>query len=116
MTDQPPFDPPFDHRDDPDDMVFVDELADLGPTDEGCTWCLGGFAPAGTHPIIGLVYVACIHCTDTCHCCNGTGLFPADTTCNQCLLDALAVLGYTAVFCHTCTGVLTVHPATEVTT
>lgn len=94
--------PSFDHDDEYDDVVYA-ETSNLG-----CTWCLASFAPAGTHPILGLVYVACMYCTDICQCCGGIGLFPADTTCIHCLTGALAELGYTAMFCHTCGGILTV--------
>ncbi|GIJ44513.1 hypothetical protein Val02_13990 [Virgisporangium aliadipatigenens] len=81
----------------------------------GCDLCLGGFVPAGTHPILGLVYEACPHCNERCRCCDGNGLFPADTTCPHCLSDALDSVGYVAVFCHTCAGVIAVYPK-EVTT
>jgi hypothetical protein len=100
--------------------VTVEELAglpdpDCEPADyAGCTYCLGGFSPAGTHPILGLVYTACTHCGEACQCCDTTGLFPADTTCPHCLNEALAVLGMTAEFCHTCAGVLAVRPTLEV--
>ncbi|GAA1028509.1 hypothetical protein GCM10009557_13800 [Virgisporangium ochraceum] len=100
----PPFEP-----DDYDDMIQVD------PAELGCEWCLSGFAPAGTHHVLGLVYVACRHCTDTCPCCGGIGIFPADSTCQHCLTDALATLGYTATFCHTCVGILTVQRIEETT-
>lgn len=96
---------PFDHDDEFDDVAYVD------PAELGCTWCLGGFAPAGTHHILGLVYIACRHCTDLCTCCAGLGIFPADTTCQHCLAEALTALGYTATFCHSCAGVLTVERA-----
>lgn len=104
------------HDDDPDE--YGSEFAGLDLSNLTCGWCLGGFAPAGTHPVLGLVYTACIHCTDPCRCCDATGLFPADTTCMRCLHAALAAVGYTASFCHTCNGVLTVEPvgpAEEVT-
>lgn len=97
----------FPHDDDPDDI----NLAGLDLSDLGCGWCLGGFTPIGTHPVLGLVYTACVHCTDPCRCCNTLGLFPADTTCMRCLHDALAALCYTAEFCHSCAGVITVDPA-----
>jgi hypothetical protein len=106
MTDHP--DSPY-HDDDNAEIAGIDQ------SELGCIYCLGGFAPAGTHLILGLVYVACIHCAEFCSCCNGLGLFPADTTCPHCLAEALAAVGYTAGFCHTCAGVLTVHPTTEVT-
>lgn len=96
--------PSFDHDDEYDDIDFADS------TGLGCTWCLAGFTPTGTHPVIGLVYVACMHCTDICTCCGGIGLFPADTTCQHCLTEALTAIGYTATFCHTCVGMLTVEP------
>jgi hypothetical protein len=92
------------HDDEPDEFAGLD-LSDLG-----CGWCLGGFAPVGTHPVLGLVYTACIHCTDPCRCCDAIGLFPADTTCMRCLAEALAAVGHTASFCHSCNGVLAVHP------
>jgi hypothetical protein len=107
-----------DNRDDqisPDDQARIDRAVAEFAAFLDCLWCLGGYVPAGTHPILGLVYHACTNCTDQCPCCDGVGLFPADTTCPHCLLDALAAVGYTAVFCHTCAGVLTVHPANEVT-
>lgn len=94
--------PFFDHDDESEEFVHLD-LSDLG-----CGWCIGGFAPAGTHPVLGLVYVACMHCTDICPCCGGTALIPADSTCRHCLTDALTVVGYTATFCHTCAGILAV--------
>jgi hypothetical protein len=116
MTDATDPTDPADANPDPEpDIDHTDEL-ELDPDDLaalGCQSCLGGFAPAGTHPILGLVYTACPTCQDTCRCCDGHGLFPADTTCPHCLADALALLGLTAVFCHTCAGVLTIHP-TEV--
>jgi hypothetical protein len=87
---------------------YVDEYA-------GCEYCLGGFVPAGRHPVLGLVYRQCSACTDPCPCCRDRGLFPADTTCIHCLTEALAVLNLTPVFCHTCTGVINVHPSEEVT-
>jgi hypothetical protein len=101
-------DQPFEYHD-----PHTGEVARIDLSDAGCTWCLGGFAPAGTHQILGLVYVACMHCADICRCCDGIGLFPADTTCPHCLAEALAAVGYTAGFCHTCAGVLTVTPMTE---
>jgi hypothetical protein len=97
--------PFFDHDDDPDEFVNL-ELSDLG-----CTYCIGGFAPAGTHPILGLVYVACVHCTDPCDCCGAVGLYPADSNCIQCLIEALKAVGHTATFCHTCVGILAVERA-----
>src|SRR5205814_1223182 len=33
--------------------------------------------------------------------------------CLHCLTEALAVLRYPAVFCHTCAGVITVHPTDQ---
>src|SRR3712207_8180514 len=48
------------------------------------------------------------HCDDPCPCCDSIGVFPADTTCTHCLAEALAVVGYTAGFCHSCAAVLTV--------
>lgn len=110
MTTPEPVDP------NPDNHDRTDELADELVDQLGCTWCLAGYAPAGTHPILGLVYQTCPHCTDRCGCCDATALFPADTTCPHCLNDALAAFNLTAVFCHTCVGVLAVHPTHEVTT
>lgn len=75
-----------------------------------CDFCVGGYAPAGTHPLIGLVYQLCPVCETTCRCCNGTARFAADTDCTQCLADAYAVYGLQVVFCHSCAGVLNVHP------
>jgi hypothetical protein len=91
---------------------------DLAGTDEQaiCLWCVDGFAPAGTHSVLGAVYTICPNCVATCPCCGGAGLFSADTTCPHCLTDALATVGCTASFCHTCTGVLAVHPTTEALT
>jgi hypothetical protein len=103
--------PYFDHDDEYDytNIPFdIDDNTTPEAAGLGCTWCLGGFAPAGTHHVLGLVYTACSHCTDTCPCCGGIGIFPADTTCQHCLTDALTALGYTATFCHTCAGILTV--------
>jgi hypothetical protein len=100
---------------DPDEPIDLTPIYDDMTADKlGCLSCLGGFIPAGRHLILGLVYVACPACDDPCRCCNGTGLFPADTTCIDCLTDALAVVGYTPTFCHTCAGVLAVHPTGEV--
>lgn len=100
----------FEHHDDQADEVENLELRELG-----CEYCLGCFIPAGTHSILGPVYLACTRCTDLCRCCDGRGLFPADTTCPHCLDEALRVLGFTAGFCHTCAGVLAVHPTSAVT-
>ena len=93
-----------------------DDAAGIDMTELGCIWCIGGFAPAGTHTVLGLVYTACPYCVETCPCCKGIGLFPADGTCFQCLHEALGVLGYVMTFCHSCAGVLTVTPAGEETT
>jgi hypothetical protein len=76
----------------------------------GCRYCLGGFVPAGTNPILGLVYQTCLHCQDRCRCCESAGVFPADSTCIHCLIKALANVGMTPVFCHTCSGVIAVYP------
>ena len=103
--------PGTDPADEPIDYQPTDK--DLDGADFGCAYCLGGFVPAGTHPILGLVYQACPNCCEHCRCCDGVGLFPADTTCIHCLTEALAVLRYTAVFCHTCAGVITVHPTDQ---
>jgi hypothetical protein len=93
-----------------------DNNDDTELADSGCLWCVDGFAPAGTHPVLGAVYVACPGCVPICPCCDGAGLFSADTTCPHCLVAALATVGCVAAFCHTCFGVLAVHPTTEVTT
>jgi hypothetical protein len=85
---------------------IANELADQ----LGCQFCLGGFVPAGTHPLLGLVYQTCTACQDPCRCCDNTGMFPADTTCIHCLTEALHTLGMTPVFCHTCAGVTAVYP------
>ena len=90
-------------------FLLNDDTA-VDDVDPGCEYCLGGFIPLGTHPILGAVYQSCTGCRDRCPCCNGTGLFPANTLCTYCLADALAVLGYTPVFCHTYAGVTAVHP------
>jgi hypothetical protein len=103
---------PRDDNTEPADLPAIDP-AELDALT--CGLCLGGFAPAGTHLILGLVYTACPNCQDRCQCCDGQGLFPADTTCTQCLTDAMAILGLTPVFCHTCAGVLAVYRS-EVTT
>lgn len=104
----------FDHH---DEYPHVADPADpdIDLSELGCDYCLGGFAPAGIHPVLGAVYVTCIHCTDTCRCCTGQGLFPADTTCMRCLDEALTALGHVATFCHSCAGVLTITPTDEVT-
>ena len=90
------------------ELALVEEL--------GCERCVGGFIPAGRHLILGLVYTACPDCGEACRCCNSTGLFPADTTCTECLDEALTELGYTARFCHSCAGVTRINPSHEVTT
>lgn len=107
--------PVFDHDDEFDYTNIPFDIDDTSTeaADLGCRWCLGGFAPAGTHPVVGLVYIACANCADDCPCCGGIGLFPADSTCQHCLTEALAAVGYTATFCHTCAGILTVEPAEE---
>ena len=106
------FDPFDDGPNEPVDFRPPDPAAEA---DLGCDYCLAGFVPAGTHPILGPVYRTCTDCNDRCPCCQSTGLFPADTTCIHCLTDALATVGLTPVFCHTCAGVTAIHPATEVT-
>jgi hypothetical protein len=103
-------DPARDPADEPIDYHLVDPV---DAADFGCAFCLGGFVPAGSRPILGLVYQACPHCCEHCRCCNGLGLFPADTTCIHCLTEALAVYRYTAVFCHTCAGVIAVRPTDQ---
>src|SRR5262249_31112418 len=100
-----------------------DEPIDLVPAETagsgeqlGCERCVGGYVPAGSRPWLGYVYLACASCADVCRCCNGTGLFPADTTCTECLTEAFTTLGHTVTFCHSCAGVTHIRPTHEVTT
>jgi hypothetical protein len=66
--------PGNDSADEPIDYLPTNN--DLDGADFGCAVCLAGFVPAGTHPILGLVYQACPHCCEYCRCCDATGLFP----------------------------------------
>ena len=44
------------------DNLDADELANEIADQLGCEFCLGGFVPAGTHPLLGLVYQTCTAC------------------------------------------------------
>lgn len=95
-------------------VIVVDEISQY-LTQLGCNDCVGGYTPVGRHELLGLVYRQCTRCLRYCHCCQGTGLFPADAPCLDCLDEALAELGYEATFCHSCDGVTAVDPTPEVT-
>lgn len=71
-----------------------------------CLWCIEGVAPDGVHDVLGPVYKLCRACLKVCPTCEGEALYPAAPTCLSCLLDRLAALGLSPLFCLGCSGVI----------
>ena len=80
------------------------------PTDT-CPYCIDGMTPS-TSAHIGPCYRVCLACQPTCSCCAGTGAFPPLRDMTQFLLNHNDA-GILPVLCHTCGGVVDLHPLTE---
>ena len=81
-----------------------------------CRYCIDGFQPDGTHPVLGPVYTRCSACIAAailpiCPACLDNCWFPADYTCLHCAVEHCAELGYLIILCRQCFGVVQVVPA-----
>ena len=70
-----------------------------------CDFCLDGYTPAGTLPVLGEIFLACLACRRRCRKCDGTAVFPAaHRNLDQFVLQ-LAGLGLAALLCPRCLGI-----------
>lgn len=75
-----------------------------------CPFCIDGLQPAGIHPILGPVFLACMVCQGICPVCEGDGLIPADETCIGCFTYRLHIQGLAAWRCERCFGICDLIP------
>ena len=79
-----------------------------------CAFCLDGFTPAGSAPILGDLYLACTACRRACPACGGLGVFPAAYRDLADFTAHLAEHQLGAGLCPHCWGVLALIPLDQV--
>ena len=87
------------------------ESFNLLEVDHDCDLCIDGFQPAGTHPILGPVFIWCL-ADITCSGCYGHAVFPANSMAH--IQNGWPVVGvdYTVTFCRVCQGITHIHTYT----
>lgn len=75
-----------------------------------CRYCVDRQMPAGRDDLLGELFERCPVCTAECDDCNGIAVYPANYNTPTELVEDLATLQLTPVFCDGCHGVLAVIP------
>ena len=79
-----------------------------------CAFCLDGFTPAGSAPILGDLYLSCTACHRACPACGGLAVFPAAYRDLGDFSAYLARHDLAAGLCPRCCGVLALLPLDQV--
>ena len=84
------------------------------PNDNGgdCLHCIDGMALSESG-LLGICFRVCGACQPGCPCCHGNGGFPATTRDMAEFIAHHNDAGYLPVLCHTCGGVVDIHPIDE---
>ena len=75
-----------------------------------CRFCIDRQMPAGREDVLGELFEICPVCTPACLTCDGIAVFPANYNTPTELVQDLAILRLTVVFCDGCYGVVAVLP------
>ncbi|MBB2941823.1 hypothetical protein FB565_001527 [Actinoplanes lutulentus] len=84
--------------------------AALHARQDHCRFCIDTQMPAGREDVLGELYERCPVCTIPCADCDGLAVYPANYNTPTELVDDLAVLRLTPIFCDGCHGVAAVIP------
>lgn len=75
-----------------------------------CRYCIDRQMPAGRDDLLGELFERCPVCTAECGDCDGLAVYPANYDTPTELVEDLATVRLTPVFCDGCHGVLAVIP------
>ncbi|MEU4623094.1 hypothetical protein AB0G04_24365 [Actinoplanes sp. NPDC023801] len=75
-----------------------------------CRFCIERNMPAGRDPVLGELFERCPVCTDECPGCDGIAVHPIAYATFADLVDDLASINLTPIFCEDCHGVVAVLP------
>jgi hypothetical protein len=75
-----------------------------------CHFCIDRSMPAGRDDVLGELFERCPVCTPACDDCDGIAVYPATYASDSALVDDLASIDLTPVFCDGCHGVIAVIP------
>ncbi|MBW6436705.1 hypothetical protein KZ829_23465 [Actinoplanes hulinensis] len=75
-----------------------------------CRFCIDQQMPAGRDDVLGELFESCCACTLPCGDCDGYAVYPARYSAPTDLINDLASIRLTPIFCDGCTGVIAVIP------
>ncbi|MEV6845459.1 hypothetical protein [Actinoplanes sp. NPDC051411] len=78
--------------------------------DDHCRYCIDQQMPAGRDDLMGELFERCPVCALACEACDGIAVYPANYNTPTELVEDLATVRLTPVFCDGCYGVLAVIP------
>jgi hypothetical protein len=75
-----------------------------------CRYCIDGQMPAGHQDLLGELFQRCHKCRTSCVDCGGIAVYPTNYNTPTELIEDLATVRLTPVFCDACYGVVAVIP------
>ena len=75
-----------------------------------CLFCIEEQMPAGCDDLLGELFERCPFCAEPCPTCDGIAVYPANYNTPTELIQDLASVRLTPVFCDACTGVVALAP------
>jgi hypothetical protein len=86
------------------------DWAEMHLLEEHCRYCIDRQMPAGRDDLMGELFERCPACTAPCGICDGISVYPANYNTPTELVEDLAVLRLTPIFCDACAGVIAIAP------